>query len=161
MILISHRGNINGCNFEKENTHEYIQQAIDAGFHVEIDVWLKNNQLFLGHDQPETPVYLDWLIERKEKLWVHTKNAESLFYLTSNTDLTVFFHEEEKYSIINNGRNNSGTIIKGVVWAHNLEKLNKNCIIPLLSKNDLTKKPTVEILGVCSDYVELIKNENR
>ena len=37
MILISHRGNINGCNFEKENTHEYIQQAIDAGFHVEID----------------------------------------------------------------------------------------------------------------------------
>ncbi|MDA7893919.1 hypothetical protein N9A98_00020 [Akkermansiaceae bacterium] len=157
MILISHRGNIDGPNQDKENTHRYIQEALDAGYHVEIDVWLINDKLFLGHDEPEISVCLDWITSRRQKLWVHAKNEEALFYLTSNTNLTVFFHEKEKYSIIHNGRDIDGNIIKGAIWAHNLEKLSKNCIIPLLNLNDLPQKPKTKILGICSDYVELIK----
>lgn len=159
MIFISHRGNINGRNPEMENSHLYIQEAMDAGFHVEIDIWVENNKLFLGHDKPETLVHLDWLIERKDRLWIHAKNAESLFYLTHHTDLMVFFHEQERYSMIQNGRNARGEIVRGVIWAHDLEELNDNCIIPLLSKEDIAKKPSQKILGVCSDYIGLFFNK--
>ena len=39
MILISHRGNINGKKPDLENKPEYIQNAIKLGYNVEIDVW--------------------------------------------------------------------------------------------------------------------------
>ena len=32
MILIAHRGNINGPNPERENTVSYIQEALDKGY---------------------------------------------------------------------------------------------------------------------------------
>ena len=38
MILIAHRGNIDGPNPEMENNPQYIDKAIDSGYNVEIDV---------------------------------------------------------------------------------------------------------------------------
>ena len=38
MILISHRGNTNGKNINRENTKSYIDEAIAKGFDVEIDI---------------------------------------------------------------------------------------------------------------------------
>ena len=37
MILIAHRGNINGPG-EYENGQKYCQEAIDAGYNIEVDV---------------------------------------------------------------------------------------------------------------------------
>ena len=34
MILISHRGNLNGVNVKKENSVDYIEEALDQGFDV-------------------------------------------------------------------------------------------------------------------------------
>jgi glycerophosphoryl diester phosphodiesterase len=54
MILIAHRGNLNGKQPERENSPEYIKEALEKGYHVEVDVWLKEtNNLFLGHDSPK------------------------------------------------------------------------------------------------------------
>lgn len=39
MKLISYRGNLTGRNIEKENTMEYIKQALDKDYYVMIDVW--------------------------------------------------------------------------------------------------------------------------
>ena len=39
MIIISHRGNIDGTNPRMENSPNYIQTEIDNKFHVEIDLW--------------------------------------------------------------------------------------------------------------------------
>ena len=39
MILISHRGNIDGRIPEKENHPNYIDAAIKAGYDVEVDLW--------------------------------------------------------------------------------------------------------------------------
>ena len=55
MILISHRGNINGINKKYKNNQTYIQSAINKGYNVEIDVWYKN-AFFLGHDRPQFKV---------------------------------------------------------------------------------------------------------
>ena len=39
MILISHRGNMNGIEKTKENTIEQINLALSKGYDVEVDVW--------------------------------------------------------------------------------------------------------------------------
>lgn len=52
MIIISHRGNINGPNPRMENKPEYIKKALDENFMVEIDVWFYQGELWLGHDEP-------------------------------------------------------------------------------------------------------------
>ena len=60
MVIISHRGNLDGRKPGRENKPDYIQEALDAGYDVEIDVWMINNELFLGHDgsrnQDRSPV---------------------------------------------------------------------------------------------------------
>jgi hypothetical protein len=78
MILISHRGNTNGKFESYENEPMYIDKAISDGFNVEVDVWMVEGQLFLGHDKPQYGINYSWLKERKTKLWVHCKNIEAL-----------------------------------------------------------------------------------
>ena len=63
MILISHRGNIDGKILETENHPDYIDKAISLGYDVEIDIWMVNGVFFLGHDEPQYKIILDWLSE--------------------------------------------------------------------------------------------------
>ena len=44
MILIAHRGNINGPNPIEENKPEYLLSTIEKGYHVELDLWYINNK---------------------------------------------------------------------------------------------------------------------
>ena len=69
--FISHRGNLQGPNPERENEPAYIEEAIKAGFDVEIDVWMVNNELFLGHDEPKYKISPDFLLNHQDKLWCH------------------------------------------------------------------------------------------
>ncbi len=39
MKYISHRGNLTGINLERENSPDYIMEAVTADFDVEVDVW--------------------------------------------------------------------------------------------------------------------------
>ena len=63
MKLIAHRGNTEGPNPLEENKPEYIEQAIENGFDVEIDIWYitQTKQFFLGHNKPEYLITLFWL----------------------------------------------------------------------------------------------------
>ncbi len=44
MILISHRGNIDGPNTDNENKPSYIASAINRGYDCEVDFWFSNNK---------------------------------------------------------------------------------------------------------------------
>jgi len=44
MILISHRGNINGRFEDWENKPEYINDALSLGYDVEVDIWFVNGK---------------------------------------------------------------------------------------------------------------------
>ena len=48
MIIISHRGNINGPEPQKENLPDYIDFALENGLDVEVDLWW-NKGIYLGH----------------------------------------------------------------------------------------------------------------
>jgi len=144
MILISHRGNVDSVNIYKENTQSYIQEAIDLGYDVEIDVWcISYDQLYLGHDKPENFVKIDWLLDRKDNLWVHCKNFKALTKLIE-LDLRVFYHTMEDYTIISDKH----------IWAHNLENIDENCIIPLIDEIDIKGWIPKLVFGVCSDYIK-------
>ena len=134
--IISHRGNLNGPNKKLENHPQYILQALKKGFEVEIDVWLVNNELFLGHDKPQYNVNLDFI--KKKKLWCHAKNLDSLQYMMKN-DVHCFWHESEKCVITS----------KNFLWCYPGVFL-ENGITVVLNKDKHLKDK--KILGICTDY---------
>ena len=150
MILISHRGNITGRIPDSENRPVYIQDTITLGYDVEIDVRMKESQLYLGHDYAQYRVELEWLLERKDKLWIHTKDFESLDLLIDK-GLRIFFHEQERQTIINN---------TNLIWSHDLESVSNKSIIPLLDLQSINKYGYLaqDVYGVCSDHLQAVKN---
>ena len=97
MILISHRGNLDGkCDFE--NQPQRIDYVLSLGFDVEIDLWVINNEIFLGHDIPEHKINLDWLFLRSKNFWIHCKNLNAIELINSLENkhrLNYFFHDTD------------------------------------------------------------------
>ena len=145
MILISHRGNINGINESRENSIEYISEALNLGFDVEIDVWYKDGEWFLGHDDPENYVVLDFL--KNDKLWCHAKNIEALNKMLSYPQIHCFWHQEDDVTLTS----------KGYMWTYPGKKLTESsiCVKPELN----SKRPT-KVLGICSDYIVNYKDKD-
>lgn len=147
MILISHRGNIEGKNLELENKPSYIQKAIQLGFNVEIDVWF-NNKFMLGHDKPEYDFSFDLISNFHTKLWLHCKNIEALtqFNLIDplGSQLNYFWHEKDTVTLTS----------KNYIWAYPGKQPIKNSIavMPELNNDNLS-----QCVGVCSDYIQNYK----
>jgi hypothetical protein len=76
MILIAHRGLVDGPNKEIENSPEQILTAIDLGYDCEIDVWYDDGW-YLGHDMPQYKTDAKFLLKNKESFWIHSKNEVS------------------------------------------------------------------------------------
>ena len=139
MILISHRGNINGINQEMENFPDYIDEAIKLGYDVEVDVWYGDGLLWIGHDEPQYGVNLEWFNDRAERLWIHCKNLKTVEFLM-NTELHYFFHVNDPTTITSDG----------FIWQHPDHEPIKNSIsvLPEINGWDVSN-----CLGVCSDYI--------
>jgi hypothetical protein len=145
MVFISHRGNLNGRIVDKENHPDYIDSAISKGYDVEVDVWVENGILSLGHDKPDFEIEFDWLESRSQKLWIHCKNVESVVFLSKNiTNLNYFYHENDKLTLTS----------KKNIWVFpgNQPINNSIAVLPEIFNDDLS-----ECLGICSDFVERYK----
>ena len=70
MRIISHRGNIRGPVPGRENAPSYIDCALGNGYDVEIDVRVVNNEIWLGHDEPQYKVSFNWIFHRQMNLVV-------------------------------------------------------------------------------------------
>lgn len=138
MFFISHRGNINGPNPKEENKIEYINEAINQNYDVEIDLWLKDDKFYLGHDEPQYVVNMKFL--NNNKFWIHTKNLDC-FYKLGESNLNFFWHEEDKIILTS----------KGYYWNYPGTKLSKKSIFVLPEKTNIEKP---ECLGICSDYIK-------
>jgi len=135
MILISHRGNLNGMNTERENSPDYIEEALSHGFDVEIDVWDISGSYFLGHDEPKYLVKKNFL--KNEHLWCHAKNIQGLYSMLKDS-IHCFWHQEDDVTLTS----------EGYIWTYPGKDLTKNSIA-VLSET----KPDVAVAGICSDYV--------
>ena len=141
-ILISHRGNLNGPNTENENKPFYIDIALDKGYDVEIDIWVIHNNIYLGHDNADTLIDLEFLIKRKNKLWCHAKNLDALVFLLEN-DLHTFSHDNDDYILTSNN----------IIWAFPGKKINKNTICVMPERAAYSHTDLISAKGICSDYI--------
>jgi hypothetical protein len=143
MIYISHRGNLEGKSEKDENNPDYILNAVDKGFDVEIDVWFKNDNFYLGHDDPIFKVDKEFL--GRDQFWCHAKNHEALYEM-SKINCHYFWHQEDDYTLTS----------KGVLWVYPGKKLTKNsiCVLPELSNYKI-----FDCLGICSDFIKRYKND--
>ena len=101
MILISHRGNVFGANPERENSPEYVKEALSIGYSVEVDVWCINNHLFLGHDFPKHEIGEQFL--ENKSILCHAKNVGALMRMAESGAMHYFWHEKDKYTITSKG----------------------------------------------------------
>lgn len=146
MILISHRGNIDGKIPSKENEPFYIKDAIHLGYDVEVDVWYSNNTFWLGHDNPEYQIGLYFLLENADKLWCHAKNIEAIVEMKKEKTINCFWHQEDDITLTS----------KGYIWAYPGKQPIKNSIavLPEIHQDNLDVCG-----GICSDYIENYKNK--
>ena len=145
MNLISHRGNIEGSVLGSENSPMYVRNAIQKGYDVEVDFWAGDNGLYLGHDFPTYQITEDFLNIHKNKLWIHCKNLEGLYYL-STTDYNYFWHQEDDYTLTS----------KGYIWTYPGRDVVYNSVIVCQDLVDSKKMSKQNIHGICSDYVGLL-----
>ena len=147
MKIISHRGNLNGPFPEKENTAAYILKALKV-FEVEVDVWYDEIAgLYLGHDEPGQQIGVNFLLENREKLWVHCKNIEAL-ELLKDLNVNCFGHNLDEFVLTS----------KGHIFTYPHSSQSESSIIV-----DLCADCAGEDLhgfGVCTDYPNKFHEKN-
>lgn len=149
MILISHRGNVNGKFESYENEPNYIDKAISEGYDVEVDIWYVHDQLYLGHDKPQYEIPKKWLFERQESLWVHCKNLESFMFLSTEYgyDINYFWHETDKATLTSHG----------YMWIYPTDKPVTKSIAVMPEIHNLTLEELKYCTGICSDFIQKYK----
>lgn len=140
--LISHRGNIDGPS-EMENRPTYIDFAIHVGFEVEVDVWEKNGELWLGHDKPKLKIQKGWLLDRQKSLLCHAKNMRAAIILES-MGMECFGHNYDAFVM-----SNVGDII-----LHPNAKLVDGCLV-MLPENRKKGEDYSNADAICSDWIAL------
>lgn len=142
MKIISHRGNLSGPNPARENEPRYIDEAIECGFDVEVDIWWVDGKWWLGHDKPQYEIVPEWIVERYDPLWLHCKNLDALKRLVGENGLggylNYFWHEHDSFTLTS----------WGYIWTYPGKSISEYSILV-----DLEGKATHDgAMGVCTDY---------
>lgn len=145
MKFISHRGNQVGPNPERENSPVYVDEALAAGFEVEVDLRLVGDQFWFGHDYPQYLVNESWLWERHPRLLLHLKDTHALNYILSACSAWHYFcHSNDRFTFTSQGH----------IWLHDLSlSPTPRTIIPLISRELVISYKNRDIYAICSDYV--------
>jgi hypothetical protein len=142
MKFISHRGNINGPNPARENSPDYIDEAIKSGFVVEIDVRRVGRELYLGHDYPQQIISAEWIEQREKSLLLHLKDFQAAKAIRTSRWHT-FCHSRDPYTLTS----------RGLLWLHDLSLVpDENTIVPLMSKNLIESYAYRNVYAICSDW---------
>lgn len=148
MMLIAHRGNTVGPS-ASENKPEYLAEAIERGFTVEVDVWTTRGGLWFGHDRAEHLVPDGWIERYASSSIFHCKNLEALVSMRL-IGCHYFWHQEDEYTLTS----------KGVVWVYPHRPF-------LPTRNFICCQPDARTLpedwrglgGICSDYVDNLRQQ--
>lgn len=150
MMLISHRGNLNGPDLFSENSPEVINHVISMDIPVEVDLRWHNNSFYFGHDEPQYQVSAEYLLANKDWLWVHCKDNEAFNAALKLRKLNCFWHNTDDYTITT----------FGYAWAYpGKEPAGTLCIgvMPEMqwSFEETLKKP---FFGICTDYISQVQD---
>lgn len=143
MHLIAHRGNLDGPRPELENSPDYIEAALAAGFEVEIDVWCQDGAFSLGHDEPSYPIDLSYLA--RPGLWCHAKDLNALEQMLRWPSIHCFWHEDDTATLTS----------RGFIWTYPGKPLTRQSISVLPGGEDRDWRVAA---GVCSDWISKIRD---
>jgi hypothetical protein len=133
--IIAHRGNTDGPS-AWENKPEHVLAALSKGFDVEVDVWLIEGKIYLGHDDPDYEIEASFL--KDTRFWCHAKNIAALD-LMMKMGVHCFFHNVDDVVLTS----------KGFLWTFPGKILFSNsvCVMPELHA------PTDSVFyGICTDH---------
>lgn len=141
MKIISHRGNTNGVNLNLENNPIHIEN-LSKVIDCEIDVWMIDDNLFLGHDEPQYKINKFFL--KNPNLWCHAKNLSALNFML-NEGIICFYHNTDNFTLTSNG----------FIWTYPLQELCEKTIIVDNRKNWNIINDYTRCYGVCTDYINI------
>jgi hypothetical protein len=146
MKPISHRGNLEGKIGSNENTTHYVNQAMEKGYDVEIDVRFKDNTLYMGHDEPDEEIIPDWLLKNADRLWIHCKDLDSMIFISKSpilhNQLNYFGHSQDPFVLTS----------KGFLFCLPSDNLDSNCVLVMPEHFNFTLKPSNNAYAVLTDY---------
>lgn len=150
--FISHRGNIDGPNPDKENSIDYLNAAIAKGYEVEADIWYIDGKWMLGHD--ESTYLADELVysfTAGASVWWHCKNLKALEQFGKDADIWrnykphYFWHQTDDFTLTS----------FGYIWTYPGQPLMERsiCVMPetVMLKPEHFEK--TKVAGICSDYI--------
>lgn len=151
MKKIAHRGNLSGPNTGTENSLESIRACIDKGYDVEVDLWVKGNDLYTGHDKPQYNIPRSFLTENRCYLWLHCKHHPAMEYMTKQREmgLNYFWHQSDDVTLTS----------LGYIWTYPGKSLGYKSIAVCPDRVPEWEIPN-NISGVCSDYIDNIDYEH-
>ena len=147
MKLIAHRGNLTGPDTTTENTWASIRKCDRLGIDVEIDFWVKENRLHIGHDEHRTEeIAMYQLRDLSVNVYAHCKNLDALQYMSSNRlgNVIPFSHDSDDFIALSNGE----------IWAHPRYLANikvKTYVIAMVWGKPIAKE-FEGFYAVCTDY---------
>lgn len=143
MKIIAHRANINGENPETENNPDQILLCLQKGYDCEIDVWFIDNTLFLGHDEPQYKIPLNFIMDNVNHLWCHCKHLESFQYLLTMKEINCFYHQTDDYVLTSHH----------YIWTYPGKKCpNRDGVIVMPEWDRSVKYDKNIVKGICTDY---------
>jgi len=152
MIIIAHRGNIDGPSVN-ENDPIWIDHVISMIIEnkiqvtgLEIDVWFQDEKFFLGHNFPKFEISkgIEWFFEKKEYLWCHAKNIPAFEKLLNANYIKTFMHDKDDACLTSDGH----------IWTFpNSElPLTSRSIAVMPERTNWTFDEILSCQGVCTDY---------
>lgn len=147
-LIIAHRGLVDGPDGDLQNHPQQVEKALMAGFDVEIDLWLRGGEWYLGHDGPQHLV--DQAFIDQQGLWLHCKNLPAFFTLkTRNSGHNFFWHESDAVVLTSRGH----------VWTYMGKPKTRSphsiCVMPEVTyglEHMVDEIRTHPWYGVCTDW---------
>jgi len=141
-LWILHRGLKAGPDSALENKEPLLKRRLQEGWDVEIDLWLEEGQIWLGHDRPES-LLEDQSLLACPKAWIHCKNLPMLAYMTEKRPGAPFFsHDTDPATLTSNG----------YIWCYPGFQAGPKSILVMPERVPLMSIDYSAIAGICSDY---------
>lgn len=154
MIIIAHRGLVFGPNQSRENLPLQILQAIQCGFHAEIDIRFINGQWWLGHDEPQYLIDWEFLRRHRHRLILHAKDIPTMQKLngmqhnswinqiTNHWSMHYFSHDQDELSLTSHG----------YLWHYPGKEPLGNRSIAVMPERAPKWQGLEHCYGICTDY---------
>ena len=111
------------------------------GIDVEVDIWVHDGCIYLGHDSPQYKV--DERFVLANGLWCHAKNICALVKLSDMAVKHFFWHQTDDVAYTSSG----------YLWTYPGKKLTDRSIAVMPELNNTYDPVEAKCYGICSDYV--------